>query len=649
MALIAPSVVILCKACLCQGATTTGSSSSSSSLTVNPDVCFRMFSLHVVRGIHSALSALPSLCRISMVHSPFSHALSTWLCSRAQQQQQLQLLDAFSSSEDLEWFLWNRLAAAVGHLHRARNGRSEALGRKALKAQAACQWGPLGDLGDLGDDVFVPHLRQVLGCLRALYLLVPSNSCLDQLHCFQQQQQQDARGVEGVAAPYGAGSISGGSPVSSSSSGVSSGSSISTTWQAETGSSSKTIRGGSSKEVNAAGAAGHGHLAAAASGGGRVDFDELMDRMSENCSGVMAPGCLWLLPPQSGSVLEGGSSVIKCARGPVGEGAGRATSAEGEGLVESKQAGGRGKRVTGGAGLTLGKACARLGLGYDAFSFGHLELVLNGLLLSWPSSGKIAGAGGAAALGRGGILGGQPAGAAASSAAADVMGGGRPGAISGRSASGGVGSSSSQAADQQTTVRAQQIGDSKAMGSSLSQQEQEFRRGALLLLAAFLQKAPAEAKQQLLQQHGSLLLQLLYRVLVDQEDMGGKEGSPATVLVSDTFFSDISIHLAEASAVECRSADRLQQCFLAAAGPMTMIQLVLMVLQGLLFVVDPWEAAGGAKQLLKQTLLMGLSEGEAGTEDKQLCLVVVSVGDEELVSSPVASAMFPCSLTGSSS
>ena len=45
-----------------------------------------------------------------------------------------------------------------------------------------------------------------------------------------------------------------------------------------------------------------------------------------------------------------------------------------------------------------------------------------------------------------------------------------------------------------------------------------------------------------------------------------------------------------------------------------MMQLVLMVLQGLMFLVDPWEAAGGEQQLLEQSLMVGLKEGESGKD-----------------------------------
>ena len=611
MALIAPSVALLCKECLCQDATTTGSSSSSNS-NICPDFSSRNPHSHIMRASHLALSTLPFHSRIYVVHSPLTYTIAEWLSSSGRQQQQ-QLLDTLSS-KDFEWYVWNTLAAAVGRLHTSRHGRSGALGCKALKAPTASQWGPLGMLGDVGDDVLVPHLDRVLGCLRALYLVLPSDSCLAQLRCFhqqqqQQQQQQEATGVEGVAAEEGSSSSSssiGRSLIGSSSS--SSGRSTSITRQAETSSSSIGMRGSSSKKVISGGAAAHGHLAAAAAatggGCGGVAFQQLMDRMCGACGAFRAPGCLWLLPPQPGLALARVMGGLKYAKG---EGKGQERSAGGQ--VGSKQAGGGGKPVTGGAGLTSGGAPGR-GLEDDALSFRHLELVLNLLLLSWPISGSDANGGGAAASRGKGAPGGRSAGASA--AAGEAMAGCNPGAKPGRSASGAIGSSSSrQAADQRTRTKAQQRGDGKGTGPSLSQQEQEVRRGMLLLLVALLQKAPAEAKQQLSQDHGSLLLQLLYRVLVNQEDMGDEEVSPATVLASGAAFSDISLHLAEASGVEYRSADRLRHCFLAASAPVSMIQLVLMVLQGLMFVVDPWEAAGGGKQLLEQSLMVGLKEGEA--------------------------------------
>ena len=192
MALIAPSVALFCKECLCEEATTTGSSSSSnSSMQICPDFCSRNPSSHIMRATHLALSTLPFLSRIFVVHSPLIYTLGDWLSSSGQQQQQ-QLLGAFRS-KDFEWYLWNTLAEAVAHLHTARNGRLGALGCKALKAPTASQWGPLGDLGDVvDDDVLVPHLDRVLGCLRTIYLVLASDSCLAQLRCLHQQQQQEA-------------------------------------------------------------------------------------------------------------------------------------------------------------------------------------------------------------------------------------------------------------------------------------------------------------------------------------------------------------------------------------------------------------------------------------------------------------------------
>ena len=106
----------------------------------------------------------------------------------------------------------------------------------------------------------------------------------------------------------------------------------------------------------------------------------------------------------------------------------------------------------------------------------------------------------------------------------------------------------------------------------------------LLLLAALLQQAPAEINQQLMQeQEGNLLLQLLHRVLMDQQAL------PALTTVKiqmhlegvlENIVSEGKHNLLEAA---CSG-------LFAHAFPVRLLELVLLVLQSLLFVGDPWEA-----------------------------------------------------------
>ena len=127
----------------------------------------------------------------------------------------------------------------------------------------------------------------------------------------------------------------------------------------------------------------------------------------------------------------------------------------------------------------------------------------------------------------------------------------------------------------------------------------------LLLLAAMLQQAPAEAKQQLMKEHGTLLLQLLYRVLLDHEAMGGRDGERAQLHLTVDDLGDIvkGVEGALNSEEECVCKESL------ASAPMSVVQLVLMVLQGLMFVAD-----GGMKleagDVLEKGMGMVVREGE---------------------------------------
>ena len=118
--------------------------------------------------------------------------------------------------------------------------------------------------------------------------------------------------------------------------------------------------------------------------------------------------------------------------------------------------------------------------------------------------------------------------------------------------------------------------------------------GTLLLLAAMLQQAPVGAKQQLMrEEEGNLLLQLLYRVLQDQRDYMAER--PVKV---QTFLEGVL-----ETVINRGMPNFLEAAFggvFSHATPVSVLDLVLMVLQSLLFVGDPWEvdALIGREQLM---------------------------------------------------
>jgi hypothetical protein len=96
----------------------------------------------------------------------------------------------------------------------------------------------------------------------------------------------------------------------------------------------------------------------------------------------------------------------------------------------------------------------------------------------------------------------------------------------------------------------------------------------LLVLAALLQQAPAETKQQLMKEYGTLLLQLLYYMLLEHQTMGKRGVETAQVLLTVGNLGEV-----------LKKVDA--GCVSWGADPMSVVQLVLMVLQSLVYVVDP--------------------------------------------------------------
>ena len=133
----------------------------------------------------------------------------------------------------------------------------------------------------------------------------------------------------------------------------------------------------------------------------------------------------------------------------------------------------------------------------------------------------------------------------------------------------------------------------------------------LLLLAALLQQASAEAKQQLMQQQErTLLLQLLHRVLLDQEQTGDKVGRAGCIWLAD---EPLSVTLQQLHAgVYAQPQLSADGCWgpVLAGAPMGVEQLVLMVLQSLLMTADVADAPVTAEQLVSNGCMLELTEGK---------------------------------------
>ena len=127
----------------------------------------------------------------------------------------------------------------------------------------------------------------------------------------------------------------------------------------------------------------------------------------------------------------------------------------------------------------------------------------------------------------------------------------------------------------------------------------------LLLLASMLQQAPAEAKQQLMKaEEGNLLLQLLYRVSQDQHGLMALNNVKVKASLEGVLETVVTRGLP--NLVEAASDGVVSQ-----AHPVSLLDLMLMVLQSLLFVGDPWEVdpLQGREQLLGMDMSDGKQQG----------------------------------------
>ena len=295
----------------------------------------------------------------------------------------------------------------------------------------------------------------------------------------------------------------------------------------------------------------------------------------------------WPGTPRGGKTAEGAepggaAGRARAAAGAVGGGAGAAAGgvagaaaggvagAAAGGVAGAAAGGGAGAAVAGGAGAAAGGGAGAAGGGGAGAAAGR-------------------GAGAAAPEGAGATSATAAAGTETAEDKAGTAGGERGGPSGAAAAAGRRGLQTPAPAGKPTTK-----------DLAILDYEQSCW-GLLLLLAALLQEAPAEAKQQLMQQpEGTLLLQLLYQALLDQDKMENNACKSSAPRLVDLPMRDVLNALGGCSSPSDRTA--------AAPEPFGVVQLVL---QGLLLVAtDRWGPEGEEQQLLKQTVGVLLREGE---------------------------------------
>jgi hypothetical protein len=300
-------------------------------------------------------------------------------------------------------------------------------------------------------------------------------------------------------------------------------------------STTSNSRGDGEGAAWAAGAAAAAVAALGDSGGSTASV--LLEVSTSQCKARFDVGCLWLFhqpmyPHDSTQTVDG--TVRKEGAQDLAQAAASAGPTSGvEGPLTSSSstaaaAAGGGGGYDGGVNCTLSGRVR--GGQSEGVSVAELQLVVNMLLLLWPQMRS---------SDAGGRQGGGKGAAAAAAAAA--------------------------AAETQPDL------------PKLSLELQCW--DGLLLLAALLQQAPAQAKQQLMKDHGTLLLQLLYHVLLDHEAMGKRKMDTARVLQTVENLGEIL--------KKVDGSWDWQNCGSMTAEPMSVVQLVLMVVQSLIFVVDP--------------------------------------------------------------
>ena len=546
-------------------------------------------------------------------------------------------------------------------------GQSPALGCALPQEDYAARsllMGPVVPVKDFQADGMKQHVNSLLGVLRAHYVFLPCERVLAFLTTCQQQQQGLLPGCSSTSNNLGASSSSKGRTTeTASSSAISAASSSSSCSSSNSSSANRHSTSGSRGIADASNAAG----AAAApggggSGGGRPlgaggssPVSALADALSLSkqdmddairiANHVKTPGVLWLMlqPPRrcSMTVSQEHANSSSSSKGQqqqqqknsevlhAGNGASFTTS-----QGSSSTAGGAMEQASAAGEGMLGcheAECAGAGREGVAIALEQLQLLLQLLFIAWPSTAR----GGKAAAGA--ALGGT---AARAAGGARATAGAAPGGAGAATAGAVPGAGETAATAAAGTATAKSAEDKVGMAGTAGGEGREGPRGAtpagrrdgqtpgpagqqtikelaildyeqsgwglLLLLAAVLQEVPVEVKLQLMQQQeGTLLLQLLYRVLLDQDKMEKEDCRDSAPL----HLVDMPV-LDVLNVLTGRSIPRDMR---AASAPelFSVVQLVLMVLQGLLLVAtDPWGPEGKEGQLLKQTVGVLWKEGE---------------------------------------
>ena len=113
--------------------------------------------------------------------------------------------------------------------------------------------------------------------------------------------------------------------------------------------------------------------------------------------------------------------------------------------------------------------------------------------------------------------------------------------------------------------------------------------GGLLLLAGLLHLAAPAVKQQLVQERGNLLLQLLHSVLLEDEQLGGK-GVPVQQKLLVSCRAAEQKALVKEGEVGCLDEDRVNSSLATGSvGELYPAQLVMLTLQALLCTLNKGE------------------------------------------------------------
>jgi hypothetical protein len=138
--------------------------------------------------------------------------------------------------------------------------------------------------------------------------------------------------------------------------------------------------------------------------------------------------------------------------------------------------------------------------------------------------------------------------------------------------------------------------------------------GSVLLLVALLQQSSVEVRNQLMQQRGSLLLQLLYHVLGQDSGLGGQgfDGGGSArfgVLVGDAgqaFRRKVAEHQEHRGRDAC-SAEEMIELLAGEESNLAPHEVVLMALQSLVY--DLIEIPAGSREELGTIMTMTRGEG----------------------------------------